>query len=239
MRPFGFIAPASGGGPPVDPDYPSTLAATAYLKDFSSPTWAGSASAGTSGSHQFITYGVDPSAGATFVIHPSALYATVSQASVGDGVVLSDIITAGAFSLDFVCEFASADAPAGSVYGSPSIFNTQAEYIWVTYTTDGIRFGIYDGSGFPTTTAIPLATGVKANVQVVHDGTNLKCRVNGGSYQTIAAGHVSAGGMSDTPRIDRLINDYTLARFLAFDFDVGDSVRDLLYADAQTYYGVP
>ncbi len=235
-RPFAFLS--ASGSPPVDPDYPSSLAATAYLKDFSVTPWVGSASAGTSGSHNFID-GVAPSVGTTFGTHPAAYYASVSNSSVADSFVLSDIITAAAFSLDLVCEFASADAPAGAVYNSPSIFATSGQYVWVTYTTDGVRFGVFDGSGTPTTTAIPLSTGVKANIQVSYNGTDLKCRVNGSSYQTIASGHVSGGGMSDVPRIDRLINDLTLARFLAFDFDVGDSVRDLLYADAQTYYGVP
>ncbi len=215
---------------------PASLAATTYLRDYAGTPWVGTASAGTSGSHNYID-GTEPSVGADFGSHPSAYFDVGSKNVDGDSITLADLLTDSAFTVQVIAEFDSAGSPTDP-YNEAALFQAINTNLYLTYTTDGIRAGFYDGTDYRVTTAIALATGVKACVQFVYDGTNIKCRVNGGSYQTAAAASVHSSAMGSGPRVGVSI-DGRIAQVLTFASELSSGDLADLYADAQAHYSVP
>ncbi len=244
---------------------PATLQTlTGYWRDYSVPTWAGNASAGTSSSRGFVTAGHDPTQGFAFrqfadaggagATHGSIPYPKTAQFDgtqylVGDGSTkLSDLISLSAYALQFVVEFTASSAAAGSVHDDAAIFtDSSGDCIFVVYTTNagipGIRAGHKDSGGIKLTPAIPLPLNTPATIQVQYDGTNIKCRVEGVSTETsVAAGSVVGTLSSLTPRIGANYNGAhgivgRIGQILAFNTAPGWTVLENLRTNARIAYG--
>jgi len=220
---------------------PASLSATAYLKDFASAPWNGTASAGTSGSHNFIA-GTAPTAGASFGSHSSARFNGTTQELIGDSITFADLISASAFTMQFIVEFTSAVAPVANYLDPSLIGDTANGDFFVSYTTAGVSAGFNIGvyPYYVNTTSVPLATGVKVCIQVTLSGGTLTCNVRGvGSQST------SIADFAGLARIPHLCNTYggakpavDIAHFMAFATALSSGDRDALYADAQANYGV-
>ncbi len=236
--PFAFFKAA-------DDDFdPASLTATGYLIDYAGEPWEGTASAGTSGDHDFIKSIEEPGIGADFGTHPSADF-TGDDYLLGDSVSLGDLIDIDSYTFDFIVEMDDNAVPTGSHYDDPCLLGdvTNGE-IYVTFTDDGVRAGHYDGLFFNVTDPVALGTGTKASVQVVYDGADVKLRVNAGLWETVAADPMQSGAMSNVPIIGagyaatNKING-RIARWMTFDSALDESVLDALYANAQADFEVP
>ena len=191
--------------------------ASLYLRKFATLPWNGVATAGTSGSHNFVTSGHDPTQGAAFreysynggaglqgdaaVTHAKTIQFDGTRYLVGDASTkLGDIITASAYALQFVVQFTSA-AAAGSPTAESALFTDNAGTIFVTYSSSGLRAGHKDAGGVKMTSYVPLALNTAACIQVQYDGTNIVLKVEGGASASVAAGSVSGTLSALTPRL--------------------------------------
>lgn len=218
---------------------PATLPLTLYLTDFAGLPWVGTASAGTSGSHNLVTNGVDPTVGASFGTHPSADFNGAQY--IKTDVVMSAILSASAYSLQFIAEFDTAGATNAAIYSEPGIFANTSSYVNVSYTTSGVRAGRNTGAD-ELTAYIALATSTKACIQMKYDGTNIKCRVNGGAWQSVAAANVTdltVIGVCGVNYALTIFVDGRIAQVLASDTALSDATMDQLYAHAQANFAVP
>ncbi len=203
---------------------PATLqSATGYWRNFSAAPWAGTASAGTSAARGFATAGADPTVANAFrdfadnggsgqhgianQNYPKcAGFNGTTQYLVGDASTkVSDLISASAYTLQFILELTAAGAANANIALEPSIFaESSSDAIFVTYSASGIRAGHKDGGGVKVTPYIPVThvAGKGICVQVRFNGSTLECRVNGvDSSATVSAGNVVGTLSSLTPRI--------------------------------------
>jgi hypothetical protein len=235
-------APTAAAADLIDP---ASLAATGYWVDYDGGTWEATASAGTSGSHTLINGASDwPTVGANFGAHPSANFNAGATTYLWSNDALSDLVSVSAYTIDVIAEFDVASA-AGSVWNEPYIFGDRidGDFLFLTYTDAGVRAGHRDAGGIKLTTAIALATGVKACIQVKYDGTDIKCRVSGSAWQSIAADDIS----NDlTGKVAKIGSDYSgtgkldgrIARIMTFDTAQTDGDLDSLLAEARANFAV-
>jgi hypothetical protein len=217
---------------------PALLAPTVYLKDYAAVSpWAGTASIGTSGTR---TAAVSSgSAGAAFGIHTSLHLSGTGGFITQNSTLLSAIISASAFSMQFIAKMSAAVA-SGTLANEASLFTDRGGgNVNVTYSTSGVRAGIAGGG---TTSYVTLATGVAACIQVVYNGVTLKIRVNGGTWSSVAStnvpvltGNINVCGLSAAGAA-WLTGD--LAQVAIFNTTLSDATMDALYSDAHDNYGV-
>lgn len=226
---------------------PASLAATVYLKDYAGAPWVGTASAGTSAAQDFVAGG-GAAVGANFGSHPSADFNGSTAYLQGTGDTLGTYFTGSAYGLDIIFEADTAAAPtgAGTEYTDVALFGdaTNGEF-YVTYTTAGVRVGLYDGAAYQNTTPIAHATATKGNAQIYYDGTSVYCRVNGSAFQSVVVGNLRAAALSGNVGVIGATYlaggkfDGRIARVMAFAYAPTLAQFNSLYADAQSSYSVP
>lgn len=226
---------------------PATLTASVYLKDYAGAPWAGTASAGTSSTHSFAA-GSAPAVGANFGSHPSADFNGSANNLQGTGDTLGAYFTGSAYGLDIIFEADTAAAPtgAGTEYTDVALFGdvTNGEF-YVTYTTAGVRVGLYDGVTYQNTVPISHATATKGNAQIYYDGTSVYCRVNGSAFQSVVVGNLRAAALSGNVGVLGATYlaggkfDGRIARVMAFAYAPTLAQFNSLYANAQSSYSVP
>lgn len=171
---------------------PSSLPLTGWWRDYAGAPWAGAASAGTSAAHALAAGATVPTVGALNG-HGTADYIS-GENLVDGGYTLGSLFSAGAYTIAILAYVNTASAPGGNIYdvaswlvdtagnASPGIgFSTSGVTVWHA------SGGVYDG---PT---VPQATGAWFLLQAKYDGTNLKLRINGGAWSSVAIGNVTAG----------------------------------------------
>ena len=221
---------------------PASLNLTGYwdrggYQDVTAGTWTGLASAGASSGRDLTQ--------STAANQPTEVSLEASFDGVDDNLVTEftdwwSLVSASAYTFQFIAEFHSAAAPAAADGDPDLICDTGSNYISVTYTTDGIQAYHLDAGGGKRTTAIPLATGVKACIQVVYNGTDIKCRVNGSSFQTVAAASVSGSGNNVTIGKSSwgLYLDATISFISTCDTALSDATCDKFFKWAQASRGI-
>jgi len=222
---------------------PSPYAPSFYMKDYAGGAWVGTDGRGTSLGQDFASVGADPSIGADFGSHPSADF-DGTQSLQATGLTFANMFTRAAYGGQLIAEFDSAAAPSGVGYTDALLIGdvTNGEF-YVLYNTSGVRVGHYDGVDYRETPYIALATGVKACIQYRYDGTDLKCRVNGSAWQSVAADNLRVAMLTDVPG---LVTGYAsakidgrIAQVLTWKRAPSDAEFDALYLEAKSGYAVP
>lgn len=173
----------------------ASLALTGYWIDYPAgtfPVWPGKASAGNSVSQDLVAAGSNPAAGTALNSHGTADFnGSANLLSFDDNLDKYVNANAGWIVCLFKADTAAAaggqaynDAPFFMEYGSGNASCT------LSFSSSGVRAGLFTGS-YPTTTAIAASTGAWHVAMMWFDGTNLKCQVDRGTPQSVAAGSIS------------------------------------------------
>lgn len=173
-----------GGGAVVASDPMPTVAAlplSLYLDgaDYAAGTWAGRASAGTSGSHTATTEGSDPTVGATLNGHQTVQFAAASTQHLSLAAHASDLFGASAWSFWCLC--------------NPHFPGT-ATRILNAVTFDFYVFGAWELLLGSANAASAASYDAWQMFQAKYDGTNLKARTNSGAWVSVAAAGVAMTG---------------------------------------------
>ncbi len=185
---FNEIAkPASGGGggPTFDP---TTLSLTGYWRNFTAAPWVGTASTGASSGRTLSAVGgSDPT-----LVSGAAHFDPAASPSqyLRDGTnTMGAYISSTAYTVSCLLKPNTALSAGANPYNNPSIFGEIGGNFGVEYSDAGVELFHYSG-GYKVVTKA-LATGTFALVDAKYDGVNIKIRVNGGSWTSLAAGSLS------------------------------------------------
>jgi hypothetical protein len=182
--------PRQGGGAAVFD--PATLALTSWHRaSYASMPWPGTASAGASGSRELASTGADPSVGAAVNGYDPADFNGADDFVVY--ATASDLVatTAGTIIVLFYADVAEA-AVGGQPFVSPCFWLNSGASSCVSFDSDGFKVGIYD-TAWRTASVAAATAGWRLGV-AQWNATAARVKVNGGSWQSIAAG--AADGMT-------------------------------------------
>jgi hypothetical protein len=171
---------------------PATLALTSWHRaSFAAMPWPGTASAGASGSRDLASTGADPSVGAAVNGYDPADFNGADDFVVY--ATASDLVatTAGTVIVLFYADAAEA-AVGGQPFASPCFFLNSGGSACVSFDSDGFKVGIYD-TAWRTASTAAAVSGWRLGV-AQWNATAARVKVNGGSWQSIAAG--AADGVS-------------------------------------------
>lgn len=187
LRIFAMANKGSGGAFNV-----ASLALTGWWRaSYAGSPWVGTASNGTSGSHD-LTEATNPPAVGTAVngLAPADFDGTNDQLS--NASPITDFVSASAGSIAclFYADAAFADGGSTAYYNMPGLFmNSVNGYLALTFSTSGVRLGSYDTvSALFDSVAAACGTGAWHLGQGRWDSTTLEVRVDGGAWQTMAKG---------------------------------------------------
>lgn len=177
---------------------PATLALTSWLKaPYAGAPWAAASSAGTSSTNTYTTSGADPTVGASLNGKATAAFASQFLSST---LTSGSMYSASAGSAAFLFNASSLPANTGAVYEDGNFLTDTNAEVAFGVSSSGLRFTL-QGTGFasfsltgaiPTTSAWHLA-------QFKWDGTNIKCRLDSGTWSALACtGWVTAANMIST-----------------------------------------
>lgn len=217
---------------------PATLSPTALWLDYAGAPWVDGVAA------ESLTSGTAPAVGASFGTHPSADFDGVADL-LNNASALTVFLGTGAFTIDMVLE-ADALGATASIYDEVMLFGDVGGNVIVSLATSGVRVGIANTlAGWVQVTsyvAVP-ATGTKFSVQVKYDGVDLKIRVNGGAWASVASAAIETpaaltmqvGANYDLTKFF----DGRLARLVTWSSAVSDVNLDGVYVHAQSTLAVP
>jgi hypothetical protein len=183
-------------------DFPSTLALTGWWRaDWATSPWVGTASAGTSGSHDLTTLGADPGVGTAVNGYDPASLNGSTQAL--QGAALSSFISAGAWSFEFLIKANSAvfDPGPGTRYGLPNIASDSGAYFVIAFSASGVSLEMADGINPASTLTVACGTGAWHLVRVWYDGTDLWLQVDNATASSETYGNL--GSLAGTLQIGR------------------------------------
>lgn len=163
---------------------PASLSLSGWWKaNFASAPWAGNASAGASSGRNLTTNGADPTTGTTQGGFTPPAFASQNLVS----AVNNNTYFGGNGSLYSLFFATAAPAPVGTAYGDGNIFsnssNAETEF---GFTSSGIGACVLDSSVTYQRINVGCGTGAWHLAQFKFDGTNLKARVDNGSWSSIA-----------------------------------------------------
>lgn len=172
-----------GGGGGFDP---ATLALTGWWRAYAgSAPWVGRASGGTSGSHDLINAGSDPSSGSALGGQPTADFnGSANTLTTAAAVTAYASTTASTVIVLFNADTAA--APSGNIYDDPAFLRDANADYGLTFTSSGVTAFAYQ-SGYKSKT-IATATGGWRLAIMRHNGTLLGLQIDSGSQQTVACG---------------------------------------------------
>jgi hypothetical protein len=179
--------PAGGGG-----SYdPTVMALSGWWIDYAGPTWAGTASAGTSAAHDLADSANTAASGAALNGHGTIAYSgaqkTVSTYKLGDIFANTPGVGIDAGTITILFKANSAPAPDASPYNDPMLFGSYASgYLTIGFNSSGVYPSFFGGAYAPCA-PIAAATGVWNCVQIRFNSTSTQYRVNGGAWTTAAA----------------------------------------------------
>jgi hypothetical protein len=167
--------------------------------DYVTLPWAGTASAGTSGTVNEITWGTaaDPTVGLALNGHDSAHYANAKISKLSE-TSIDNLITTTSYTVSALIYIVSAPAASLTTAYQHGMIFCSSQYFGVTYSTAGITVFHYTGA-FPAVT-VPCSTGAWHLVDVRYDGTNVSIRIDGGAWTSGAVGNIIFGGDPQTGR---------------------------------------
>lgn len=166
---------------------PSVLNLAVWQRDFGGAPWAGTASAGASGSHSFVV-GTAPGVGASLNGHASADFDGTNDVLVLSGLQMVDAISTTAYRIALLFEADTLPAPAGSIFANPGIFADGGGNFGVVVNSAGIHVYHHDGAYKVASGPAALSTATKYAIDIVYDGANITVSVNGVAGTPVAAG---------------------------------------------------
>ncbi len=167
---------------------PAILSLTGWWStDFSASPWVGTASGGTSGSHDLTAAFNVPTAGTAVNGHVPAAFDGINQRITGTTISTYISATAGGVAVLFYANTAAADAPITTAYASPGLFTGDGggTFFAISFDAGGVKASFYDGPWEEI--QIPTSTGAWHLAQVKWDGVHLKARVDSSDWYSIAA----------------------------------------------------
>jgi hypothetical protein len=197
-NPSGQTSGTSGNGLFTLTFSPGSLNLTNWLNgNYSSLPWAGTASAGTSGSVNEITYsaGIDPVTGITLNGHTAVRYTNLKASKLSE-TNIANLITSSSYTVSALINIVTAPSAFVTAAYQHAMILCSSQYWGVTFSTAGITVFHYTGS-FPSVT-IACGTGAWHLVDVKYDGVNVNIRVDGGAWASGAVGNISFGGVPTT-----------------------------------------
>lgn len=165
---------------------PAARSLTGYWKDYTADPWAGTASAGSSGTRSLpaVTAGT---AGPLYGTHTSVAL-TGGQYLQSTTYFWDALTTRTAYYFNFIATYGGgAAAPGAQPYNDNGIIGDNGGNIYCGVSSSGLRFGHYDDATFKVTGFAPFSTGVKHFVECWYDGTNLHLAVDGVEVTPVAA----------------------------------------------------
>lgn len=203
---------------------PASLSLTGWWRaPFSSSPWVGTASADPTTAFKNLTEGVNPPAagsplnglnGADFVGTNDTL--TTPSAGGTTGLILQS-----GWSIGILCVIDSIST-SNAFYenNDPLIYwNNGGDVVGISLSSASgglVSHWARDTVAMRQTTPTAISTGVPAFVQATFDGSNIRCRVNGGAWQTQAMTGGAFGTITSSPGTMR-IGQRTLATAQFFD----------------------
>lgn len=208
--------------------------------DGASPaTWAGTASASTSGSYTLTDGGGGGGGGGTPFTETTIGGLSVADANgttqfltKATGQNMNGVISTTNTTVVVAFKADTAVATVANAYLAPFFFGDNAPYFGFGFDASGVRAAAYDG-GWREPTAIAAATGAKHLAICTLDGTDIKISVDGSAWSSTACTGISVAGY---PIL--IGRDYSAAKYLdakiyeimAGQFACDDTMRDNLWA---------
>lgn len=181
--------------------HPELFTLTGWWRSYAGAPWVGTVSAGSSGTHDLTAVSA-PSVGAAQNGYSPASLDGVASALVSATAVSSFFAAgSGSIAILFKANVAAANN-AGDAYLVPGLFTDTQAYFGMGFSDAGVRAYLYDSSYKQLTVA--CGTGAYHLAQMKWDGSTLKCRVDHGSWQSVAVGAI--GTVTNTPVIGRTYN---------------------------------
>jgi hypothetical protein len=182
----------------------STLNLTAWVRagnyNSGTGTWTGTASAGTSGTHNFTNGGsTKPTAGSNLNGLGTVAFAAASTQFLSCSGLLSTFLSASAYSTWALINNTSSTGAAAktAAYSNGAVISDSASY-WaqaVSTTNSGVaQIYQWDGAGQGQEAALTNSTW--SLIQTYYDGTNQFIRVNSGAWVSGASGNIQLLGGS-------------------------------------------
>jgi hypothetical protein len=188
----------------------------------------GASSAGTSGS-RFMKYGdvASPAQGSALNGHGVADFTPSSSQSIYNSLDISNFISPTAYTVSFLVYARNPIAPAATIYNGVLLAGTNdsTNASWgIAWSTLGVNAWHYDGA-YKYTGWVAMSANAWHRIDVRYDGTNLKIRVDGGAWTSVAAGTAIFG--SHTIYIGRNYNnvyaDMKIAEFMTATSVISDT----------------
>jgi hypothetical protein len=186
---LGLGAGFGGGDGAAAPDPLAAYTLSLYLDgdNYSAGTWTGSASAGTSATHNATTVGANPTAGTALNGHGTVLFTAASSQFLRLATATSNLMGVAAWSFWCLCN------------------PTAIGGVFCTEPGDDLRLALIAGpnwqirmySGGYQTQQSATSLSAWQLLQAKYDGTNMKVRVNSGAWASWAQGHPSLASQSN------------------------------------------
>lgn len=180
-------AAAGGGGGGYDP---AVLSLTGWWRDYAgSSPWAGTASAGGSGSRALTEATNPPTAGSALNGYGVAAFARASSQKMANATAISSFVTASAWSawaLVRVTDVVTDSAPAAG-YENEAIVGDSGSYWACCLRSTGPKAMAYQYGATAYASEATFATGAWALLQFRYNGSITQSRVNGGAWADSAA----------------------------------------------------
>lgn len=156
--------------------------------------WSGVASAGTSGSKNLATLTNAPDVGAALNGLDGADCDGVNEAFNYTGGTADTVIASAAYTYVIACVPRSPAAPGGVAYDDDIFFGDNGGVFGLGYNNNsgGAFRAFHDDGAVKTTASVACSADAFHTIAVRYDGTNLKIRVDGGSWTSVTAGNVAA-----------------------------------------------
>jgi hypothetical protein len=167
---------------------PSSLPLTGWWRaSYSGSPWVGTASAGASGSRD-LTEATNPAgAGATQNGYTPAAFDGIVQ-ELSNGLAMSNFVSLGAGTAIALVNVTSAPATT-TPHQDPGIWAEAGDNVLLTFSTSGAAACIFDG--VQQSVVVPCSTAAYHLLQMKWDGSDLKLRVDSGTWASTSCGAVA------------------------------------------------
>jgi hypothetical protein len=195
---LGGRAASVAGAPVYDP---SVLDLSAWFRDYVSGAWSGTASAGTSGSRALnsaadITTTSLDSRGVASLNGTSSVLADTAD-------TLDNYIAAGAYTASLLVRPKDPKTAAGAIYANECLAAENGANWGIAWSASGVALFHYDGVAWRETAWVACSANSWHQVDAKFDGSDLRIRVDGGSWSSPASAGNVAGISSLTIRFGR------------------------------------
>lgn len=233
----------TGTGPaPIAGAYdPAIETLTVWARaSYAGAPWAGTASAGGSGSVPLATGGTAPAVGTPLNGFTPADFNGTTQSVIYNGAPLNGLLAATGYSYSLLVFPRGGAAPAGIVYDNQQLVADGGAVFGLAWSTSGVK-AWHDATGIKQTAWVPCSANAWHWIDVKYDGTNLMVRVDGGAWASIASGNPGAAGWTGAfLRIGRNWNATTpvyTSELIAELMMASSAVSDATLSNRRTSYG--